>query len=127
MKIVSEYLQSIRLLDISCDNRFFNLFGVSIHLKSVIEFHINTSKFQTFTLPKIPFTFDQLEKFKLTVHEFYINDNFKTFIKGNPSLEKLTVCAKSFPLNPNWFKQIKSNLAEVSPSLNVEFLLDINS
>lgn len=114
---VSEYLQSIRLLDINCDENFFNLEDDSIYLKSVKEFHITLFPFDS--LPRIPFTFDQLENVELTFNYFKLNDNVKNFIRENVSLKKLTVCTYGSPVDPD---SIKSNLAKISPSLIIEFV-----
>lgn len=118
LKSVSGYLQSIRLLDISCvDNRFFNSDGDLIYLKNVNEFHINLTRFDS--LPKIPFTFDKLVTIKMSIRKFNLNENFEDFIRKNPSLGKLTL--RYFDKSTISIGEIKSSIAETSPSIDVEF------
>ncbi|XP_055304936.1 uncharacterized protein LOC129569797 [Sitodiplosis mosellana] len=120
MEGVSAYLQSLTLLDICCDNGFFHLNGSSIHLKSVKEFNIGLRLVHA--IPKIPFSFDQLENMQLEVDDFKMNDNFGKFLKQNPSLSKLII--HSYVLaraqNSHSVEQIKMKIAEVSPSLDVD-------
>ncbi|XP_055304938.1 uncharacterized protein LOC129569798 [Sitodiplosis mosellana] len=122
MKGVSSYLQSLTLLDIRCDDEFFNLGGSSIHLKSVKEFNIDLRRVGE--MSRIPFSFGQLEKMQLKVNDFKMNDNFGKFLKQNPSLSKLVIHSQVciWAQNSRTVEQIKMDIAEVSPLLEVMIL-----
>ncbi|XP_055326223.1 uncharacterized protein LOC129580052 [Sitodiplosis mosellana] len=125
MESVSGYLQSLTLLDICCDDEFFNLDGLSIHLKSVKEFNIDLRSVGK--MPKIPFSFDQLEKMQLKANGFKMDGDFGKFLKQNPSLSKFVI--HSYVRNPTknspLVEQIKMDIAEVSPLLDVMLILPI--
>lgn len=89
MENVSGYLQSLRELDIRCWRSFFTPENITIHLENVQELHIH---FQCIgPLPRIPFSFGQLQSLQLTVGIDNIdnNDDLINFIRENPSLGKL--------------------------------------
>lgn len=117
MKRVDIYFQSLSILHICCDEKFFNLNGSPIHLKSVTEFHIDLG--QIYPMPEIPFSFSQLENFQLTMEHFGMNHKFVKFIKQNPSLTKLTIYTA---LDPLLIKEIKLKINQVSSSLAVDLI-----
>ncbi|XP_055306100.1 uncharacterized protein LOC129570489 isoform X2 [Sitodiplosis mosellana] len=105
---VSGYLQSIRILDLSCYDGFFNLEGRSIHFKSVKELYIWN---YVNPVPKIPLSFDQLEKIQFTVRKLDLNDNFKRFVRQNPLLKTLKIFFEESAGNTVSIEQIKLDLA----------------
>lgn len=71
----NEYLRSLRILKIYCKQGFFAPEDCSAHFRSVEDICIHFGDEHPF--PKIPFTFDRLEKLEMRIDKFQLNDNFK--------------------------------------------------
>lgn len=61
--------------------------GKSLHLENVSNFHLSTDS--EFLL--LPFVFKLLREFTLDTYYFRSNEEFYTFIRENPSIEKITI------------------------------------
>lgn len=95
---VSKNLLLLESLEIRWTDNFSNLKNGTIHFKHVKQLNIHVGcSFSGQEIPRIPLSFDQLEKVTIYTIGCKLNDNFIEFIDHQPSLTALN-------LNQNYFK-----------------------
>lgn len=91
---------------------FANYNNRPMHFSKVKKFEMNLRFLHRTDLPEIPFSFDQLEEFSISLKQ--INQEFFNFIKKNPKIRKLKI-TPSCPVDYNGVSDIK--FAEALPLL----------
>lgn len=101
---ISDHLQLIRKLCVVWNLDCFNYDGI-IHFRNVIQFEFKVDVYEnkntdTIIIPKIPFSFDQLNGFKFHLNKStrnQRNDNILDFIGNQTSLTKLILISDTNP------------------------------